>query len=308
MNRRSFLKKGLASGAWAFGTQPLFSLDGKELSFSDIPLVDTHLHLWDLNEMDYPWLQGRGLPLERNYSLQDYQKATEKHPVSKMIFVECGRSPEQYLREVDWVQGQAGGDSGMAGMVAYFPLERGLAGQAAMEEMAEREIVRGIRKNFMPGHSGYLQGIGLMGKFRWVCELNVGPGQLAEVIDMVRKFPGQEFVLDHLANPDIANQDWKTWADELAPFASIQQVHCKISGMITKAARAWEVAHLEPYFDTVLNVFGPDRVLYGGDWPVVLRAGSLLDWTTAFFSLSKTLSTPEKKKLYHENAEKLYRI
>lgn len=308
MNRRSFLKKGVASGAWAFGTQPLFSLDGKELSFSDIPLVDTHLHLWDLNVMDYPWLKGKGLPLERSYTLHDYQKATERHPVSKMVFVECARRPEQYLQEVDWVQEQADSESGIAGMVAYFPLEMGVDGQEAMEEMAEREIVRGIRKNFMPGHAGYAQGIGLMRRFQWVCELNVGPGQLAAVIDLVSTFPEQVFVLDHLANPDIGNQDWKTWAGALAPFASMEQVYCKLSGMITRASQDWEVANLEPYFSTVLDIFGPDRVIYGGDWPVVLRTGTLNEWMTAFFSLSKALSTTEKKKLYHTNAERLYRI
>ena len=309
MNKRAFIKKGiLASSAWALGTYPLFSLTKKDEYFPGIPIVDTHLHLWDLNVMDYPWLRGRGLPLERNYTLRDYQKATKKHPVSKMVFVECARKPEQYLQEVDWVQQLADSQSAIAGMVAYFPLEMGTDGQEPMEEMAKREIVRGIRKNFMPGHSKYLQGIGLMRRFQWVCELNVGPGQLAEVIGLVSKFPEQVFVLNHLANPDIGNLDWRTWAEALAPFASRNQVYCKLSGMITRASRDWEVAHLEPYFNTVLEVFGSDRVIYGGDWPVVLRAGTLHDWMTAFFSLSEVLSTEEKKKLYHTNAERLYRI
>ncbi|NHE55422.1 amidohydrolase family protein [Cyclobacterium plantarum] len=309
MNKRAFIRKGiLASATLAVGPSSLFSFEGARSFSSHIPVVDTHLHLWDLSEMDYPWLKGKGLPLEKNYSLADYRKATKGFPVSKMVFVECGRAPEQYLQEVDWVQGLSGKNPEIAGMVAYFPLEKGAAAQEDMEKMAERNIVRGIRKSFMPGNSGYFQGIALMKNFHWVCEVNIGHEQLGDFLDMVKKFPEQVFILDHMVNPDIRNQDWNTWEKALMPFASQDRVYCKVSGILTRTSWNWELPDIQPYFDTVMEVFGPDRIMYGGDWPVLLRAETLHRWITSFYALSKALSMEEKRKLFHSNAELVYRI
>ncbi|MFO7824879.1 MAG: amidohydrolase family protein [Cyclobacterium sp.] len=84
--------------------------------------------------------------------------------------------------------------------------------------------------------------------------------------------------------------------------------YCKVSGMLTHASENWRLSDLQPYFDTVLEVFGPDRIFYGGDWPVVLRAGSLQQWMTTFYSLAEALSPEEKKKLFYRNAELVYRV
>ncbi|MFO7825591.1 MAG: amidohydrolase family protein [Cyclobacterium sp.] len=308
MNKRTFVKKGMLAAALAMEPVSLFPFGQINGYSTEWPIVDTHMHLWDLSVMDYPWLEGRGQPLERNYLLQDYREATKNSPVSKMVFVECGRAPEQYLREVDWVRGLSEEDPRIAGMVAYFPLEKGTAGLGAMEEMAQRDIVRGIRKPFLPENPGYIQGIALLRKFQWVCEVNIGPGQLRDFLDLVKKFPEQVFILDHMANPDIRNQDWRVWAKALKPFAPIEQVHCKVSGMLTHASENWRLSDLQPYFDTVLEVFGPERLFYGGDWPVVLRAGSLYQWMTTFYALSQALSPEEKKKLFYRNAELVYRV
>ncbi|MDN3686761.1 amidohydrolase family protein [Cyclobacterium jeungdonense] len=307
MNRRSFCKKGvLVSGALASNSTFLFPFEQGDQNHSDIPLVDTHLHLWNLSEMDYPWLQGADNPLAKNHLLPDYQQASDAFPISKMVFVECGRVPEQYLQEVDWVVKQSEKDPRIAGMVAYFPLEKGEKSRGAMEVMAERKIVRGIRKTPMLGHSGFLRGIEFLRRFGWVYDLNVNPRQLHDVFTLVKSFPDQVFILDHLANPDIVNEDWEAWANSLAPFASMEQVYCKISGMLTRAGAGWKLNGLQPYFDTVLEVFGPDRVVFGGDWPVVLRAGTYSEWMATFYSLSQKLSPEEKEKLYYRNAEKVY--
>lgn len=252
----------VASGALAADAS-FFSKRAVDDLSPGISLIDTHLHLWDLSVMDYPWLQGADNVLAKNFLLPDYQQASDAFPISKMVFVECGRVPEQYLQEVDWVLKQAEEDTRIAGMVAYFPLEKGETGLAAMEELAERKLVRGIRKGIMPGHAGFLRGLGFMSRFNWSYDINVGPEQFHDVFELVKRFPDQVFILDHLANPEIVNSDWKTWARALAPFATMEQVYCKISGMLTRAGKGWELTHdLQPYFDTVLEVFGPDRVVW----------------------------------------------
>jgi L-fuconolactonase len=310
MHRRDFIKKGglacsalvLQEGSSFFMREP-FSGDDK------CPTIDTHLHLWDLDHLDYPWLKDAKNPLSRNFLLADYHKATAGLSIEKMVFVECGRNPEQYLMEVDWVKGIREKDHRIAGMVAYFPLEKGNSGINAMETLAERNIVKGIRKGFMPGNSGFLEGISLLKNFGWSYDLNIGPADLPAAFEFAKSYPDQVIVLDHIANPDIRNNDWKTWEKAITPFSSLENVKCKISGMLTKTDPSKSgIGQMEPYFNTVLEVFGIDRVVFGGDWPVLLRAASYPDWKKAFDTLASHLTVNERSKLYQLNATTIYRL
>ena len=310
MHRRGFIKKGgLACAALTLpGGVPFYDIDPNDVE-KDIPLIETHLHLWDLNHLDYPWLQNPENPLSRNYLLADYKEATAGLPIEKMVFVECARDPGQYLQEVDWVRGIQEKDKRISGMVAYFPLEKGMSGAKEMEVMAERKIVKGIRKAFMPGHQNFLEGIKLLGQFNWSYDLNIRPRDLPAAFKFAKSNPNLVIILDHIANPDIGNNDWETWEKAISPFSSLQNVSCKISGMLTKTdLTVGSIEQMEPYFDTVLEVFGIDRVLFGGDWPVLLRAASYRDWIKVFYTMTQGLTFSEKKKLYYRNAASIYRL
>jgi L-fuconolactonase len=304
MDRRSFLKKGgLIGGALSLPINPPFFID------EDLPIIDTHLHLWDLNRLDYPWLKNPKNILSRNFLLKDYHAASQGCPIEKMVFVECGRDPNQYLEEVDWVIDIQEKDNRIAGMVAYFPLEKGEEGMKEMEILAERDIVRGIRKAFMPEHSGFDVGIQILKKMGFSYDLNIRPAELPAAYSFAKANPDLVIILDHIANPDIGNMDWKVWSKAIAPFSSLDNVSCKISGMLTKTNQSKNSREqMTPYFNTVLEVFGIDRVIFGGDWPVLLRAASYQDWIKVFYALSNTLSSSEKRKLYHQNARTVYRL
>ncbi|MEX2511783.1 MAG: amidohydrolase family protein [Cyclobacteriaceae bacterium] len=308
MDKRTFIKNGLLA-AMGISLVPRTGFLRGLGALGTIPMVDTHLHLWDLKEMDYPWLQQSENPLNRNFLLPDYQEATEGIPITKMVFVECARLPEQYLQEVEWVEKQARKDPRIKGMVAYFPLERGAEAIPEMESLSQRRLVRGIRKEMRYGDKNFMECVGLLSNFDLSYDLNIRPQQMKDALQMVKQFPKLTFVLDHIGNPDIKSGDWQQWASLLRPFSEMEHVNCKISGMITKVEPGkWDVEDLRPYFDTVLDTFGPDRILFGGDWPVVLRGGSYLDWFTVFKQMSGSLSELEKEKLYQRNAEKIYRI
>lgn len=275
-----------------------------------ISLIDTHLHLWDRNVMDYPWLSP---PLDRDFLPEDYKVATQNLSVSKMVFVECGRKPEQYLTEVDWVVAQAEVDARIKGMVAYFPLEKGEDGRADFEMMLERKIVRGVRRGIsgdLLDDKRFLEGVNMLQRSGLSYDLNITPPQMQEALDFVNKFPNLRFILNHICNPNILTgeffQEWKKYMSE---FGRLDHVACKVSGVITKAdPAAWRVEDLKPYVHHVLEAFTPDRVVFGGDWPVVLRAGSYEAWANAFFKLTTSLSQDDKQKLYYKNAERIYRI
>ncbi|GAB2997166.1 amidohydrolase [Cyclobacterium sediminis] len=304
MDRRSFLRKGgLIGGALSLPRYAPFFID------DDLPIIDTHLHLWDLDRLDYPWLKNPKNILSRNFLLKDYHAATQGCPIEKMVFVECGRDPNQYLEEVDWVIEVREKDNRIAGMVAYFPLEKGEEGMKEMEILAERDIVRGIRKAFMPGHSGFNEGIQMLKKMGYSYDLNIRPAELPAAYSFAKANPDLVIILDHIANPDIGNMDHKDWSKAISPFSSLDNVSCKISGMLTKTNQSRDpLDQMRPYFNTVLEVFGIDRVIFGGDWPVLLRAASYQDWVRDFYALAKTLTSSEKRKLYNQNARSVYRV
>ncbi|EPR66747.1 amidohydrolase family protein [Cyclobacterium qasimii] len=310
MDRRSFIKKGgLACGALTLPDGLPFFINEQDDKYKKIPLIDTHLHLWDLNHLDYPWLQNPENPLSRNFLLADYQDATAGLPIEKMVFVECARDPAQYLQEVDWVKGIQEKAPRISGMVAYFPLEKGVSGTKEMEVMGERKIVKGIRKAFMPGHQGFMAGIKLLGQFNWSYDLNIRTKDLPAAFEFAKSNPNLVIILDHIANPAIGDNDWEVWKNAISPFSSLQNVSCKISGMLTKTdLNVGSIEQMKPYFNTVLEVFGIDRVLFGGDWPVLLRAASYQEWIKDFYILTQDLTLNEKKKLYYRNATSIYRL
>lgn len=308
MDKRAFIKNGiLAAGGISLQPWIPFSPSGK--SNAALPIVDTHLHLWDLDELDYPWLQGENNALGRNFLLPDFNEASAGMPISKMVFIECARLPEQYLQEVAWVEKQAHKDPRISGMVAYFPLEKGNAVKKAFEELKERKIVRGIRKSLMADHPEFISGMEMMSQSDLSYDLNVNTSQMDAALKLVRRFHHQTFILNHIGNPDIKGEDWKIWDHKMKSFATLENVNCKISGLITKAnPQSWTIDDLLPYFNTVISTFGPDRIVFGGDWPVVLRAGTYRGWMKTFIELASTLSENEKKKLYYLNAERIYKI
>jgi L-fuconolactonase len=308
MKRRDFVIK---TGILGVGTVVGSGLNAHSSAHPyDIPLVDTHLHLWDRDEMDYPWLSG---VLDRDFLPVDFEVASKGLPVSKMVFVECGRRPDQYLQEVDWVLDRSKEDPRIRGMVAYFPLERGFQSEQEMESLVSRGIVRGIRRGIseeLVENPRFLEGISMLRRHGLSFELNVPPALMEASIRLVRRYPDLTFVLNHIGNPDIrGGGDFDLWKRQLLVLGKFDNVVCKVSGIITKAnLDTWRVADLVPYLDHVFTSFGMDRLVFGGDWPVVLRAGSYRQWADVFLQYTASLSKRDRELVYHTNAERIYRI
>lgn len=308
MNRREFLVKAGVLGA-ASSLAPglcVYAGDGLE----GIPFIDTHLHLWDRSKMDYPWLSG---VLDRDFLPTDFKAATRELPVSKMVFVECGRRPEQYLQEVDWVLKMKEEDPRIQGMVAYFPLERGFDATEDIELLVSKGIIRGIRKGFseeLVGNKAFLEGMSLLRRYDLSFDVNVSPLLMEASVRLVRAHPDLTFILNHLCNPDIhGGRDFDLWKRKMVDLGKMENVMCKVSGIITKAnLEGWKTSDLLPYLDHAFEVFGTERLVFGGDWPVVLRAGSYKQWADVFLGYTAQLSQDEKESVYYRNAERIYRI
>ena len=311
MHRRQFLKASVLSG---LGSN-LVPLDRWAVATSlkeNIPIIDTHMHLWDLQKLHYPWLEGQGLPLEQNFLVVDYQRATQDCSVRKAVFVECGRVPEQYLEEVDWVVGLSRAEPRIQGIVAYLPIEKGQKVMPELETLVTRTLVKGIRRGVneaLMHHPQFVQGLQLLPDYNLSFDLNMAPPLMPEALTLVRQCPDTIFILDHLCNPNIREKELSPWKAHLSALAKMENVYCKLSGIITKAdLQQWTADDLHPYVLHALEAFGADRVMFGGDWPVVLRAGSYRQWLSALQQITEELSEDEKRRLFYRNAEKVYRL
>ena len=125
---------------------------------------------------------------------------------------------------------------------------------------------------------------------------------------MIENCPSNIFILDHLGNPDVRANEDKPWRAGIDALSALPNVNCKISGIITRAGKGWKKKQIAPYIQYVIERFGMDRLVYGGDWPVVLRAGSYQSWSRAFEKITRQYAEADLIKIYHQNADRIYRL
>ncbi len=275
-------------------------------------IIDTHMHLWDPNALSYPWL-AEVPTLNRPYLLDDYRAACGGHDVEQMVFVQC--ETPQYLEEARWVAQLAEDEPRIAGIVARAPLEEDAAG-VALEQLAQLPLVRGIRRMIQSEpdpafclQPNFIRGVKLLSNFDFTFDICISHSQLAGVIDMVRLCPEVTFILDHIAKPDIKNQVFDPWKAQIRELASLPNVWCKISGLVVEADhKAWTADDLKPYIDHVVACFGIDRIMFGGDWPVVVLASPLHRWIDTLKAHVADWSPADREKLFRENARRFYRL
>jgi L-fuconolactonase len=274
--------------------------------------VDTHVHFWNPQVLTYPWLEGL-TALQRAFLPVDYAEATAGALVERIVFVECNCRPTQNIAEAAYVERLAGEDSRIAAIVAYADLTDVQARDDALETLSRRPLVRGIRHNIQgepPGFAlqpAFIDGVRAVGRSGFTFDLCITHDQLAEASELVAQCPDTRFVLDHCAKPAIRCALVEPWRTEIARLASLENVCCKLSGLLTEAAPdVWEEEDLLPYASHVVEVFGTDRVLYGSDWPVLTLAGEYSDWYRFTQRFTENWTAGERARFYHDNAVQVY--
>ena len=281
---------------------------------ANFPIVDTHVHLWHPKQLRYPWLKQVPL-LNRPFLLKDYNAAIGDLEVESMVFVQCDTHPDDGLKETSWVTSLAAADPRIRGIVAWAPLEVGNCVATFVEKLAEESLVKGIRR-LIQGESvdfciqpNFIAGVKTLSRHGLSFDLCIYHPQLANAIRLVEQCPDVQFILDHIGKPDIKNQLFEPWKQEIKVLADFPNVHCKISGVVTEADHEnWSSDNIQPYIDHVITCFGFDRVIYGSDWPVSTLATDYRRWVE---TLQETVSgcTPEElRNLFHDNAIRFYRL
>lgn len=276
-----------------------------------IPVTDTHLHLWNTEQLQYPWL-AEVPAIRKNFEIQDYGSAADDR-VKQMIFVQCECVPEQYREEVAYVTAAAEYDPRIAGMVSWFPLHRpGI--EEELETLVKHPLIRGIRRLEESPVSLYEDpvftgNLALLGPHHLSFDICVKAWQLPQAVKMTERQPDLAYMLDHCGKPDIKNGEIIRWKENIRLLAANPNVYCKISGLVTEADwHTWTVDELRPYFDFVTEQFGSDRMVFGSDWPVVNLASGFSEWLNTFLELSRDFSREELNRVLYENARRFYRI
>jgi L-fuconolactonase len=282
----------------------------------DVPIVDAHLHLWDPRRLRMPWLDGNAV-LDQPYGLAEFRAHTAGLDVEAMVYLEVGVDAAYALLEARAVAELAREEPRLKAIVAHAPVEHGEVVRTYLDALVAIDgPVRGVRR-ITQGEAdprfcarpAFVRGVQILAEYGLSFDICIYHPQLEGAIELVRRCPDVRFMLDHIAKPDIRGGVLEPWRAQIAELAALPNVTCKVSGMVTEADHAgWTPEQLRPYLEHVLEVFGEDRVCFGGDWPVVLLAAPYRRWVETLDQLTAHLSAEARRKLWAENARRFYRM
>jgi L-fuconolactonase len=282
------------------------------------PIVDTHVHLWNPEKLKLHWLDGNDV-LNRRFDIDTYREHTRGLNIEAIVYAEVDVAPHYTLIEAIGVEDRIKLEPRIKGIIAHAPVRDGAPLRTYLTALkAACPHTRGIRSLIQgidePGHvlkPGYLAGVQMLAEFGCSFDICIRHQQLPDAIELVRRCPQVQFVLDHIAKPDIKNGALDPWRADVKALAALPNVCCKISGMVTEGDHgAWTREGLQPYFDHIVACFGEQRVMYGGDWPVVLLASDYLRWVDTVDEMVARNGLPDgaQRMFWNENAKRVYRL
>lgn len=329
-SRRDFLKCAAATGIGVWAADQMSHLEfptsavAKGLNVNNLastPIVDTHQHLWDLSLFELPWTKGAEVSsLAKSFVSSDYLAAIEGSNVVKSVYMEVDVRPDQQSKEADYVIDIC--EKGKTPMVAAVISGRPNSPEFKpyITKYAKSKYIKGVRQVLHPATTpaGYclepkfVDGIKLLGDLGLSFDLCMRAGELMDGVKLVDQCPNTRFIVDHCGNMEVQSTDEvlrEKWKQAMLEFAKRPNVVCKISGLIASAKPgAWKVSDLVPITVFSMDTFGPDRIMFGGDWPVCTLAATYRQWVEALHTITADFTDVNRKKLFHDNAVKFYKL
>ena len=280
-----------------------------------ISLLDTHQHLVYREKASYGWTKDIPPLAEENFTLDDYKTLTEGLGIGGTLFMETGVDDPDYQQETRFVKSLAdNSDNGMIGLISSIRPESDEAFETWLDATIEMGVV-GYRRilHVMPDDTSQsdifrknVRKIGVSGKTFDICFL---PGQLPVACELAKACENTKLILNHCGVPDIAGNGLDPWRQDIKALAQIPNVICKLSGLMAYCAPGTSsLETIEPFVDHVLNCFGPNRMVWGSDWPVVNLAKGLPEWIAVTRKILGKLSADEASSIAYGTAQIVYKV
>jgi len=269
-------------------------------------VIDSHQHFWQVGRFDYPWMSRDLGVLYRDYLPDDLAPILQRNGVEKTVLVQASNSVE----ETRWLLELADANPFIAGVVGWVDLMN------ADIELSAHPKFKGVRHlvESEPNDAWLIQptvlaGLNKLSARGYSFDLLVHTRHLKYVPQVAETCPELQFVIDHLAKPPIARNEINEWSAAMKPVAAFPNIHCKLSGLVTEANwTSWQTEDLRPFVEHALELFGPDRMMFGSDYPVCLLASSYDRVLESFQELLKDLSDDDRDKIFSKNAQRFYRL
>jgi L-fuconolactonase len=272
--------------------------------------VDAHHHLWRYTPEEYGWIDDTMQALRRDFMPEDLEREALAAGVEATVAVQA----RQTVAETAWLLQLAAQNELIRGVVGWLPIAADDF-PSALERFDAGPLLKGLRHVVQGEPAGFLdgaefnRGIAALRGTGLVYDVLIFAGQLAEATRFVDRHPQQQFVLDHIAKPEIAAGELEIWSKGIRELARRENVVCKVSGMVTEADWSqWSPASLKPYFDTVLEAFGPARLMAGSDWPVLTVACTYPRWWQTIAEWIAPLSATECEEIESGTAIRTYKL
>ncbi len=275
------------------------------------PKIDAHQHFWRYSPQEYGWIGPRDKVLRRDFLPADLQPELMSSGIQGALSVQARQS----LEETRWLLELASQYPFIKGVVGWVPLIAEDV-EKSLELFSTDKNLKGVRHvlhdeaddNYML-RGDFNAGIHLLRKFNLVYDILIFERHLPQTIELVDLHPDQMFVVDHIAKPKIRERITEPWRTNIQALAQRSHVYCKLSGVVTEADhQGWQIGDLKPYFDTILECFGPERLMFGSDWPVCLLASGYRRWSETVQDLIAKLTTAEQAAIMGGTAIRTYSL
>jgi L-fuconolactonase len=271
--------------------------------------IDSHQHFWKFDPVRDSWIDESMAVIQRDFFPGDLEPILKKNNIDGCVAVQADQSEA----ETDFLLRLADEHAFVKGVVGWIDL-RSVNVDSRLEYYSQFDKLKGFR-HVLQGETDralmlnptFMRSIKALGKYDLTYDILIYPDQLNFANSLVKLLPEQKFVIDHIAKPPIKNKGFKDWARDMKALAGLENLYCKVSGMVTEADwQKWQIEDFEPYLHVVFETFGTKRLMFGSDWPVCNVAGGYDKVVGIVQHYSAQLSADEKADFWGGNAVRFY--
>lgn len=274
-------------------------------------IIDSHQHFWKYNQVAHHWINENMQVLRQDFMPKDLEPILQSNNVDGCIAVQADQSE----KETEFLLDLANGHNFIKGVVGWLDLCSNNI-EERLQLFTKNPLLKGLRHivqdepddTFML-REDFQRGIALLEKYHLTYDILIYPKQLSAALQLVERFPNQPFVIDHIAKPTVQEGVDGHWSKYIKALGAHRNVFCKISGMVTETTWGkWSNSDFTSFLDVVFNAFGPDRIMFGSDWPVCLLSGNYEEVIKIVKSYITQFDLDTQKKIMGQNAAQFYNL